>query len=492
LELMSPYRARARQYRFIFVIGLQEGVFPRARTEDPFLAEPERIAAGLPPRADQRDEERFLFYTCITRPVRRLHLSYRSSDEEGAEAVRSFFVDDVLELLAVEVPVIHRGLSDTVFDAADAPAERDVARGLALRGATSPPDALGASEALADRLEAALEPASRRAAYIPGSLSVPYVLEEFRKRDVFGASSLEEYWSCPFRYLVGHELRPWPLEPLPESLTRGSLVHEVLELVYRDRYVGSRPEPGNVEAAIEHARELLAELAPRHQLDPVTPRRLAGYRRIESDIVRFLRWDAEHPLAERVVALEGSFGGREDDEMGALELEGLRLHGKIDRIDAMVDGGALIRDYKTGASVTSRAQMADYGKLQLQLYLLAARRLWNLEPAGGVYHALGSQRADNRPRGILRGPLEASPLGSDDVVKTDFTEGPEDFEAALKAAADKAGELALKIQTGYLRREPIGGSCPRWCDFHTICRMERGEKNPDDDEPRWDQENGDG
>jgi RecB family exonuclease len=317
------------------------------------------------------------------------------------------------------------------------------------------------------------------------------VLEELGARDAFGASSLEEYAACPFRYFVGHELRPWGLEPEPEPMSRGSLVHEVLERVYRERYLDRRPLPEDVEDAVARARELLEELAPEHHLDPVTPRRLAGYRRIESDIVRFLRWDAAHPIAERVVALEGSFGGRPDDEKEALELGGFQLHGKIDRIDEMPGGEALIRDYKTGTGITPRAQMADQGKLQLQLYLLAAERLWHLSPAGGIYHALGRQKPDNRPRGILRGPASASPLGADAVFSTDFTDSSEDFDAALAAAADTAGQIAGAIRKGRLRRAPIGGSCPRWCDFHTICRMERGEKNPDEDDHGWNG-NGDG
>jgi hypothetical protein len=83
---------------------------------------------------------------------------------------------------------------------------------------------------------------------------------------------------------------------------------------------------------------------------------------------------------------------------------------------------------------------------------------------------------------MLPGPAAAAPFDSGLLSRTDFTESPEDFRALITAAEEKAAEIAGKIQTGVLRRDPIGHSCPRWCDFHTICRMERGEKNPVEDE----------
>jgi ATP-dependent helicase/DNAse subunit B len=484
VELMSPYRARARQHSHVFVLSLQEGIFPRGRADDPFLSEAERTATGLPPRAEQRDEERLLFYDCLTRPTKRLYLSHRSSDEEGAVAVRSFFLDDVEELLEPGAPVLSRGLADTVFDLADAPSAHEVARAIALREELVPPASLGAAPELTERLERMLEAAHRQAHHLPGSLRSPVVLEELAGRTAFGASSLEEYWGCPFRYFVRHELRPDELAPPHEALAKGSLVHAVLDRLYTERFLGTRPFPDDVEEAVGRAREILEELAPEYALEPSTPRRVAIYRRIQSDISRFLRWDAANPLGEKVVAVEGSFGEHEGADKPSLELDGFTLHGMIDRIDAVAGGGALVRDYKNSARVTPMAQLDDWGKLQLQLYTLAVKRLWGLEPRGAVYHALAATERHMRPRGILAGPRESAPFDPAAVVKTDFTADQDEFDDLLAKAAGKAAEIARDIQGGRLRRDPIGGTCPKWCDLHTICRMERGEKKPPEEEER--------
>ncbi len=135
------------------------GEFPRLRREDPFLTAGERRAVGLPERADQRDEERYLFYVSITRATRVLHLSFRSADDEGTAATRSFFVDEVLDLLtpgAEHRLTQWRGLSATVFEPAAAPTERELARSLAERRLLEPPAALRASARLSARLAAVL------------------------------------------------------------------------------------------------------------------------------------------------------------------------------------------------------------------------------------------------------------------------------------------------------------------------------------------------
>ena len=488
VEIITPYGARARQFPYVFVLSLQEGEFPRLRQEDPFLTAGERRAVGLPERADQRDEERYLFYVSITRATRVLHLSYRSADDEGTAATRSFFVDEALDLLtpgAEQGLTQWRGLSATVFEPAAAPTERELARSLAERRLFEPPAALGASAPLSARLAAALRRAGDRAGRLPGSLTVPHVVEQFAGKHLIGASSLELNAECSFRYFVDHELRPRELAPRPEPLTRGGITHVVLERLYEE--LGERPTPETLDAAVARASEILAAEARGSSLDPASPTARPAYRRMESDIARFLRYDAENGDGG-VAAVEASFGDGEDDDRPPLRLDGFGLHGKVDRVDSVGAGRALIRDYKTGATVASRKEIAERKRLQLPLYMLAVRELWGLEPIGGAYHPLGKQY-EAMPRGLLRGPAEAWPL-RERFRRTDFTADEDEFERALESAREDAERLAARIHAGHLDRDPLGGSCPAHCDFHPICRRERGEKNPSEGYGQ-EEENGD-
>ena len=484
VEVLSPYRARARRWPHVFVMSLQDGEFPRRGREDPFLTVEQRRAAGLPERADRVAEERYLFHVALSRATRRLHLSFRTADDEGRAAAPSPFVADVLELLS-ETPdgaiVSRRGLSDTVFEPpADAPSETELARGLALAGHRAVPPEVGASGELAGRLGPRLERARARAGYLPGPLTHPAVLRELGVRRLIGASSLERFAECSYRYFVSHELRPRKLEPEADARAQGTAVHAVLEALYRER---GRPTPETVDAAVARARELLAELVAGGGLAPEGAFQRAVFRRMESDVARFLRWDAEHPLGLEPVALEASFGDGEDDDRPPLALNGFALHGKIDRIDRGPDASGLVRDYKGGRKVSSRRQLTDEKKLQLPLYMLALRHLWGLDPLGGVYHPLGEQ-GGHAVRGLLRGPAEDSPLPAGLFKRTDFTDDADEFEAALAGARREAELLGAQMRSGHLDRDPLGGSCPRHCDFHPICRRERGQKNPTEEPQR--------
>ena len=126
VRVTSPYRIRARRVTHLFVASLQEGEFPRHDAGEPFLSDEQRGALGLPARAKADDEERYLFHVCLSRPTRRLYLCWRSCDDEGAEAARSPFLDDVRDLLAPPPPaggdpdpldrlILRRRLGDVTF-----------------------------------------------------------------------------------------------------------------------------------------------------------------------------------------------------------------------------------------------------------------------------------------------------------------------------------------------------------------------------------------
>ena len=259
-----------------------------------------------------------------------------------------------------------------------------------------------------------------------------------------------------------HELAPRPLGPDAEPLEDGGLVHEVLERLYREPPTDAgRPEEGTVEAWRDAAAALIREVAAEREwdLDAAGPRiRMA---RFEALIDRFLRRDAreEGGLRPDRELLEASFGEREDDRFAAAELGGFRLHGRIDRIDVAPDGRALIRDYKLSKKVTAAAKLVEEGKLQLPLYLLAARG-FGIDPVGGLYSPLGATSED-RPRGLIDAEVkgELIPSATDLNVKTDFVDR-EAFDEILEDARARAAGHVAAIRGGAIDRSPRGGECP--------------------------------
>jgi ATP-dependent helicase/DNAse subunit B len=487
VRVLSPYRVRARRVSHLFVASLQEGEFPTHEPVEPLLPDDRRAGLGLAARREPEDEERYLFHACVSRPTRRLYLSWRSSDEDGLVASRSPFVDDVRDLLepvdGSSVPVLRaRDLEAVVFAPEDAPTSHELARSVAALGAgTDHADALralGVSDADAAPILERLEAAGERARWLPGPLTSREVISALEDRGLFGASTLEEYALCSYRWFVRHELRPRTLEPDPEPLTQGAIIHEVLERLYREP-PGSEalPRPGDLDAWRSRAHELAAEVADERGLTAADAFGRVARHRIVALLDGLLSDEAgrEDPLRPDPELLEASFGADEGNARGPLPMDGFGLHGMIDRVDVTPgpSPAGLVQDYKLAANVPPARNLEREGKLQLQLYMLALRDLWGIEPLGGVYRPLGGRGPkERRPRGPLKGDERDAALAGMPAVRGDLLDADE-FEAVLESARGRAIELVRGMRDGFIDRNPLRDTCPRWCRFQAICRRER-------------------
>ena len=490
VRILDPYRVRAARASHLFCAGLQEGEFPRRSPQDPLLSDERRSRLGIPAliRRDAQDEERYLFHACVSRPTERLYLSWQSSDDDGAPSARSPFVDEVLDLLAPDPETAaerltrSRGLDRVVFDPGDAPTERELARALAVDGRDADHaaalDGLGVGSDTSRRVLADLaripDPAHR-----PGPLNHEPVLAELRARKVVSASSLEGWVQCSYRWFVDHELEPQRLDPAPDPLRLGSVAHEALHRLYADPPGGDTiPRPGDLERWRGRLRELIEETAGEAGMDPGEPPDSVVLARLRAQIERFLADEAETEtdLRPRTDLLEARFGF-DDDGSPALRLGEVQLRGAIDRIDLSPDGrSALVRDYKTSAKMPGRQSWEKEGKLQLQLYVLAAAESLGLEPIGGLYHPLAG-RGDRRPRGVV---VAGDPhLEGMHLVRGDDCDA-DDLDAELERARALAVEKAAAMRGGEIARDPIGGRCPRYCTYQAVCRLERAVGIDDD------------
>jgi RecB family exonuclease len=271
----------------------------------------------------------------------------------------------------------------------------------------------------------------------------------------------------------------------------GSAVHRALELIYKlPPTLEPRPSQATLEDWNARARELVTEAAEEMGLAGSNPSSVAARVRAEQQVLTFIARDAgsETPLVPVAEMIEASFGEREDDQKPPLEMEGFSLHGKIDRVDVGGPEGAqraLLRDYKSSRQVIAAAKLEKEGKLQLQLYSIAVRELWGVDPAGALYEPLGAT-ADHRPRGLAHRDEEHLLAGLD-MVGTDILEA-EEFDAAIARAIELAAEIVDRMRSGDITRDPLEDTCPKWCEFAPICRRERMRPAPEDAEDDDDEE----
>jgi ATP-dependent helicase/DNAse subunit B len=505
VRIASPYRLRAARFDHVVVGSLQDGEFPRRdRGADPFLSDAQRGMLRLDPRRDSEAEERYLFGACLSLPRRSLVLSYRDSDENGAAAARSPLIEEVRALLApapdgggadpVEEEItVTRDLAQVVAPLAEAPSEDELARALAAYGPSVDPRTLlaqaGVEGDLAERLVARVTAARRAeaASRAPGPLTNPAALDSLAAVPAYGGTTLEEFDVCSYRWFAGHELDPQLLDPMPDPITQGGLMHAALDRLYRERPEGgSLPRPDSLAAWTERGRALVAEIVAEREFGD-HPAERAMVRRVERLLERFLAEEAERETGGfEPWLLEAAFGGHPDGERPVLDLDGWGLHGAVDRVDRSPDGRAVVIDYKLAGAVTPREKFEERAKLQLPLYLLAVAEHWGAEPVAALYHPLRGT-SSRRPRGVVSAEA-AEELAGYDLYRGDVVE-PEGLEELLADSRQRASAIVTRMRTGEIRRDPgprpgLRGHdvCPAYCTFASICRRDRAPRYIEDEE----------
>jgi ATP-dependent helicase/DNAse subunit B len=477
VAVVDPLALRARRVRALFLCGLQEGVFPASARPEPLLAEEQRrrlaeasgLRLGGGRQSDTLAVERYALYAAVSRPQELLVLSWHAGDDDGVAEARSLFVDDVLDL----------------FDAGLM--QRRVHRPLGAVGWSRPGDL---SPTAASCGETAPDAGGETPTPL-GPLCDVQLMEELREH-VWSASSLEVWVGCPVKWFVERMLRAQDLDPNPEPLARGGLAHAAL----KDTLEGLRERTGSARLTVARlglARDLLREaLRTREAEFPLSaaPERRPGLRRrLEADLERYLAYAAEQesPLEPRYLELGFGFGFGEQEQdpdpepateptlsavpsqplLPALDLgDGLKLRGRVDRVDLAAGGGqAVVYDYK-GRLAPPAAKWTEQGNVQVALYMRAVEELLGLEAAGGFYQPLSG--GDLRARGVLDGEsgVEIECVRGEIREHAQVRELLDEAVATARAAAAQAGR-------GELEPRPRTCAYRGGCMYPTICRCEQ-------------------
>jgi ATP-dependent helicase/DNAse subunit B len=471
-------QARARRFRVVFVLGLEEGSLPRRAMRVPLIDEGLRKEleerAGLPARAEEIARERHLFYAACTRAYERLYLVREAVSEEGSPRQASPFWDEVQSLFDTD-DVAHwtrrRSLSALVWSLSEAPTERERLRAAASLAIVdrARAQALARVNGWERQLARAGEAFERSPALVN-----PAVLSELAAKTTFSVTELEAFGGCSSVWLVERVVSPRKIDGRVDPLLRGSIAHHALYRFFSGlpKELGTeRVEQETLERALAFLRECLTNaIASQARLELSELERRELEEGLWRDLEHFVRSEARSPLPLVPRRFELSFGSeRSSPELRrGLDLGELTVSGKIDRVDLdPFSARGLVQDYKSGKTAHSAAQIASELKLQIPLYILVLRDLVGVEPLGGVYRALAGKRA---ARGLLR--AEAEDDGIPGFTKGDYLD-EEAFWEQISSAAEHAREFARRIRTGDVRHDPRGGECPSWCELWPICRVPR-------------------
>ncbi|HLZ96267.1 MAG TPA: ATP-dependent DNA helicase [Candidatus Dormibacteraeota bacterium] len=368
VQIMTVHQAKGLQFEHVFCAGFAHGLFPVAARPHPLLDAEERawleaFKVGFMPSwpADpdgHTAEEARLAYVGMTRARRRLYLTF--ADSYLRQAGPSVFLE--LAQPAAEVRELSRA------SARLEPATMLLAREAEVLIASQRPrldgDELAHARALGLDAEFLTDPQA-------GEPFEPYGGERNPldvKIDHFSPTTLNDYLKCPRLYWYNHHPR-LVAEPRSVLMERGGFLHEVLEDFHAHE---SEWRPLDSE----RQRDWLEEALQRHldgylsRMEGVLDRKREEHQ-VRNVLTNYIRFATGMQRVRRLgtISLERRFH---------LQLDGVEIVGKIDRINDVGDGEVEVVDYKTGAGKNMRWAYEMYfgpemSDVQLALYYLACR-----------------------------------------------------------------------------------------------------------------------
>jgi ATP-dependent helicase/nuclease subunit B len=267
------------------------------------------------------------------------------------------------------------------------------------------------------------------------------------------ATALDRLRGDPYQFYASAILKLGTLDPLdspPSAAWKGTAVHEIL-----DRWHKAGARRGEL---MPLAHTVLDEMSAHPLMRSLwQPRLLKALEWVEQEVLR------QQTEGRAVLGTEIK---------GGMEFDGIRVHGRADRIDRSADGSLAIVDYKTGQPPTAR--MVEEGfAMQLGLIGLIAER-------GGFDGVAGSPERfeywslSKRPRGQDFGYSEEPIL--EDRKKSGI---PRD-EFLDRTAAYLTDAIARWIKG----REPftarLNPDYPGYADYDQLMRLDEWQSRGDD------------
>ena len=162
-----------------------------------------------------------------------------------------------------------------------------------------------------------------------------------------------------YQYRLGARALKAPLDGL-EPTERGTLVHAVLELCWRDPALSEGQTalqalaPQVLETLVLQAADAALQRFAEQRHEPLSPAFLALEReRLAKLALAWLAVEAARPQPFRVSACE---------QPHVLDIEGVEIRLVLDRIDALADGRLVLLDYKTG----QKPDFRNWAKMRLR------------------------------------------------------------------------------------------------------------------------------
>jgi ATP-dependent helicase/nuclease subunit B len=496
------------EFDHVFLVGLNDGIFPEYFSPSIF-----NLKEHQPDEEEKLIEQRYIFYQALCTFRKSLYLVWHTaSDDKKSQIMRSQFVDSLEDIFSVTA-VSDDTKTENIFSANEffrfAPQLSD------------PPAIAKTNELAEDSLQVLRQniprgvsaqgirrsgPLTEYSGVLPReelSEAEKAKINAFRNH-VFSISQLEIYASCPFKFFSKYILRLQPgqrieIEQGLSGAERGTVLHDTLYhllTTLRDRKQDIRTisdqDFQSIAGKIMEDEQQASQRSKHHpfvRLDTETvfspPEPRMGM------LQKFIETERKHEhFTTKPRYFEATFGlpiaeGKRDNELyrdGHVEVGGIKLRGKIDRIDMDDSGNYTVIDYKSGKP-SAWKDMQEGLSLQLPLYLRIAEDLlkvhWGekeMTGVAGVYYSLLGKNSKNELAIGLHEfsgkAYEGHGSGSGRTIKAEV-ESIEELKEAIERTIAFAKTYVDGITEGRfeLTKESSIDTACRYCDYKKVCRV---------------------
>ncbi len=277
---------------------------------------------------------------------------------------------------------------------------------------------------------------------------------------LFATQAICPAWTF-YQYRLGARKLETPMDGL-DNLSRGSLLHKVLQTFWLDCQDSSRlkaMDVGQLSIAIDDAIEKsIRDLS--HELNFNLPAQILQIerKRLSQLMQYWLALEAERTEFS-VLACEKKY---------QLNVEGLNLNLAIDRIDSLPDGGIVVIDYKTSSAISNKSWGDDrIAEPQLPIYAALA-----LKDEEVVAVCFGKVRTDETKFvGLSESPDILPEVGTLDKVRGNAFKRFEDWHALIAHWEQSLLNIALEIRSGVASVTFENENDLAYCDVKPLLRL---------------------